>query len=69
MDIQKGAQCKRTCQAEMVVGSNFTSIALLVCLSGTVHPQSTVMNLQGHKHDANKSRPCSCSVNNIDMSG
>ena len=37
MEVQKGAQC--TCQTEKAVGSSFTpSVALLVRLSGTVHP-------------------------------
>ena len=42
----------------MVIGTSFTpSVALLEHPSGSVHPQWTVMNLQGHKHDASKSRP------------
>ena len=36
MEVQKGVQC--TCQAKTVVGSSFTSLALLVCPSSTVHP-------------------------------
>ena len=48
----------RTCQAEKVVASSLTSrVALIGCPSGTVHPTVTVMDLQGHKHDASKSRP------------
>ena len=64
MEVQRGPQCTYLSGWKDIVVSSLTlSVALLGCPSGTVHPTVTIMDLQGHKHDASESRPCS--VNGI----